>query len=131
MFKILKQIVETKKKINEDLDLDPEFNFFMAQRWISMISPQHCVVLNESTNSLHTGLKSKSEYAKLLQSIIPQNHIGHIKYIKKTKQSKDVNSNIINFLADALEISKREATQYAENNPGIVKSLKKHLGENK
>lgn len=129
MFEHLKHLIQTKQKLNQDLNLDSGFTPFMAQRWISMYNVDHAIVVNESTNRLYQGLPEKNYWYKMLQVLTPCNPYRYIKYIKKSKKEKQINSKYIDFVASSLEISKREASIFIANNSNVIKQLKKTLGD--
>lgn len=129
MFEHLKHLIQTKQSLKEDLTIDTSFTPFMAQRWISMHNITSCISINETTNRLYQGLLDKNSWYKMLQVVTPCNSYKYIKYIKKSKNNKAININHINFIADNLQISKKEAAEYITNNPNITKQLKKTLGE--
>lgn len=129
MFEHLKHLIQTKKVLKEDLVMDTSFTPFMAQRWLSMHSDEYCVSINESTNKLYQGLSDKNHWYMMLQTLVPCNSYKFIKYIKKTKNKQNVNDKYMNFVAENLQISKREALEIIESNPSILKQIKKTLGE--
>lgn len=129
MFEHLKHLIQTKQKLKEDLSIDTSFTPFMAQRWVSMYNADHCVIINETTNRLYQGLSDKNSWYKLLQTVTPCNPYKYIKYIKKSKTTKQINAKYIEFTATNLQISKREAEKYIINNPDLIEQLKRSLGE--
>lgn len=129
MFNHLKSIIETKKPLEEDLNLDSTFTPFIMQRWLSMYNEDFCVYLNETTNKLYGGLTNKNDWYKLFQSTLPSKPNKYIKYISKSKKTKSINDKYISFVAETLEISKREAEFILLSDSKLVKQLKNNLGE--
>jgi hypothetical protein len=129
MFKYLKDIIQTKKPLKDNLDLDAEFIPYMTQRWLSMYSKEYATILNHTTNSAYMAFESKNEWYKFLQVCLPCNPNKYIKYIKKNKKEKDLNDHLVTFLSQAQEISKREAREKLLADKTLFNNVKKALGE--
>jgi hypothetical protein len=129
MFERLKHLIQTKQELKEDLAMDTSFTPFMSQRWLSMYNREYCIRINDTTNRLYQGITDKNDWYRMLQMLVPCNSYRFIKYIKKKKNSKQLNHKYICFVAENLEISKREAEDFLNNNPFVIKQLKKSLGE--
>jgi hypothetical protein len=129
MFEHLKHLLQTKQQLKEDLNLDTSFTPFMAQRWISMCDSEKCLAVNETTNKLYQGINDKNSWYKILQVATSPTSNKYIKYIKKKQQSPSKIMKHIQFTANTLQISNKEAQTLLENNPDLMKQLKKNLGE--
>lgn len=129
MFEHLKHIIETKDNLDQDLNLDPTFVPFLAQRWVSMYNEKFCLDINETTNYVFRGLYDKNDWYKILQVCTPCNKNKFIKYIKKVKEKEDKDKDYIKFLSSTLEISNKEARETLQNTPSLKKQLKVSLGK--
>lgn len=132
IFDQLRDIVTDKQnKISEDFEYEKEFVPYMAQRWLSFYSNEFAQLLNSSTNVLWKGIEDKSIWYKLFTGIIPKSRFRSIKYIKKNKEAKTaavkIDKEMIIYLAERFELSKREIYSYIESGAIDVKSIKKQL----
>jgi hypothetical protein len=102
IFEHLKDILVTKK-VPQIYDT---YVPFLVTRWLSMISPPVCNILNETVNRYPC---EKEIHYKLLSCILPkQKYMSRIQYIKKLKkEDTDENKNIKTF-AQNIEVSERE-----------------------
>lgn len=106
IFDYIKDIT-TYKKGNLLLD---NYIPFLISRWLSFISPQICLAINESINCL--GNIDKNYHYKLLIKLYPKSKIQFIKYIKKIKEQKTEENDKISLVAQNLELSQREVKAY-------------------
>lgn len=107
IFDYIKDITTYK---NGTLPLD-EYVPFLINRWLSFISPQACIGINESVNCL--GNFEKGYHYKLLIKLFPKIKIPFIQYVKKIKQTEKEDAKV-ELLARNMEISIREAKQLLE-----------------
>lgn len=134
IFDQLRDIISDKtNKISEDCELEKEFVPFMVQRWLSFYSNNFAQLINNSSNVLWKSFDNKQIWYKFFWGIIPKNRFKNIKYIKKDKEAKiktKINDEIVSYLSERLELSKREINQYLELNILDIKTLKKQLENN-
>jgi hypothetical protein len=109
IFDYIKDIT-TYKKGNLPLE---EYIPFLINRWLSFISPQTCLGVNESVNIL--GNIDKNNHYKLLLSLLPKaKRVPYISYIKKIKEDSTKEDKNIDLLALNMEMSKREVKELLE-----------------
>ena len=108
IFDYIKDIT-TNKKGNLDLQ---EYIPFLTSRWLSFISSNSCLGINESVNSL--GNLDKEQHYKLLISLFPKSKVQFIKYIKRIKEEKTKEDDKVNLLASNAEVSRREIKELLE-----------------
>ena len=104
IFDYLKDIIVTKKG---DLPLD-QYVPYLVTRWLSFINP----IIAEFANALNTKvlLENKELHYKMLIAAIPKaKYAPRITYVKKVKEDEAKEDQRVSFLAQGLEISKREA----------------------
>ena len=102
-FDHLKNLLVHKKP---PVSLD-EYVPYMANRWLSFISPSSCRAINESVNSL--GNLDKNIHYKLLLTAFPQKKfMVRIPYVKKIKEEKEEKDFKILLLSKNLERSQKE-----------------------
>ena len=131
IFDQLKDIITDKQnKLSEDIEFEKEFVPFMTQRWLSFYSDQFAHLLNCSTNMLWRGIEEKPSWYKLFTGIIPKTKYRNIRYIKKNKEEKPrakIDKDVVIYLAERFNISKREVNEYIETGMIDVKQIKKQL----
>ena len=129
IFEQLKDIIETKENLLENsLEDESEFVPYLTQRWLSMFSPNYANIMNLSTNRMWRSMEDKQMWYKYFLCIIPKTHNRRIKYIKKpSKKRVAPNTEIIDFLAQEMELSKREIKLYIEQGYIDLKQTKKEL----
>lgn len=135
IFDQLKDIISDKEnKLSEDCEMEKEFVPFMTQRWLSFYSDQFAMMVNSSTNILWKAIDDKQIWYKLFTGVIPKSKFRSIKYIKKNKDAKvasvKIDTDIITYLAERFELSKKEITTYLESGTVDIKLLKKQLQNN-
>ena len=134
IFKLIADIIARKKgDLLQDIEDEKEFAPFMAQRWLSMYSPEFANIVNETTNSHWMVLETKQEWYRFFLLAIPKKPNRKINYIKKAKKSaaKGIEKDYIKFLAERLELSQKEIKDYIEMKGLTNTQLKKLLGVNK
>lgn len=90
-----------------------EYIPFLINRWLSFISPQSCMGVNESVNML--GNLDRNTHYKLLVKLFPKSKsVPFIKYVKKIKEEATKETNNISLIAQNMEMSKREINQLLE-----------------
>ena len=93
----------------DNIDDYGQYNPYMINRWLSMYSPSVATIINETN---------------FLVKVMPKQKPYRIRYIKKVKSEKDETSEVISFLSESLEISKREIRYYIESNNIDIEELK-------
>jgi len=102
-FDHLKNILVDKKEVSTLDSYVP----YMANRWLSFISPSSCQAINESVNSL--GNLDKNIHYKLMLSAFPkQKYMPRIPYIKKNKDKEKDKDPKVAILSKTLEKSQKE-----------------------
>ena len=115
IFDILNDILFTKKgNLLQNVDDEAAFNNYMINRWISMYSPNLAVVINNTTNWMHSVFETKQQYYKFISTIIPKVKRRHIPYIKKSKKDDVDGIENLELIAKRLELSQREIKSYYE-----------------
>lgn len=131
IFEQLKDIISEKRnKLEEDCELEKEFVPFMTQRWLSFYSPQFAQIVNCSSNVLWKAIDEKQLWYKLFSGIIPKSKFRSIEYVKKNKEEKPsikIDKEIVTYLAESFELSKKEIQKYLESGTVDTKLLKKQL----
>ena len=106
-------LYENTKDIPVDKDPDSSYSSYMLCRWMSMYSPEIATLLNDTANWLYPIFTTKNDSYTFLHNIIPCQSFRRINYIKKSKQDHDnSHDEIIQSIAESLEISKREVNVY-------------------
>ena len=117
VFDYINDILFHKKGISSSCEDNP-FNGYLANRWISMYSPELATVVNNSTNWLYSIFETKEQYYKFLFTITPRVKQKYIRYIKKVKPGEEdkEKEEEISLIAKNLELSKREVKMYLDIN---------------
>lgn len=125
IFNQLKDVLEKKSgTLLDDTDMYSDFSPYLICRWLSMYDPNIAELLNNTTNQCYAGLNNKDQWYKLLLTIVPKSRYRYIKYIKKSKQEKNIDDDIISKLSDNLEISKREVEEILNHSQTDMKKIK-------
>jgi hypothetical protein len=117
MFEYLNKILfKTKTPDTTNLDENSEFQPYLVQRWCSMYSPEVTILLNQTSNTHWSTLQGNTEWFNYLHGVIPKTRFKRISYIKKKKdtESKTVQKQTVQKVANNLEISSREVSSYIE-----------------
>ena len=116
IFDYLNDILFTKKGNKmTNVDDESDFNQFMINRWCSMYSPNMAVIINSTTNRLHSIFTTKNDFYKFVSTILPRVKFKRIHYIKKNKSNENADEfKNVDLLAKRLEISEREIKSYYE-----------------
>ena len=121
---------EKRNALADDVEMEKEFSPFLMQRWMSFYSNPFAMLVNSSTNKLWKGIEDKQTWYKLFTGVIPRSKFKNIRYIKKTKDAKTgvkIDKEIVTYLAERFEISKKEISSYLESGTVDIKLLKKQL----
>jgi hypothetical protein len=112
IFDFISSVLFTKKKsCLNSVDEESEFSPFMLNRWCSMYSTTTATFSN-IINKYIGVFENKKDLYSLFVAVMPKVSSKRISYIKKVKEDKkDANSDI-EFLANNLELSKREIAEY-------------------
>ncbi len=131
IFDQLRDIITDKRNtLADDVEMEKEFVPYIVQRWLSFYSNQFAVLVNSSTNRLWKGIEDKQTWYKLFTGITPRAKVRNVRYIKKTKETKTsikIDKEIVTYLAERFEISKKEVSSYLESGTIDIKLLKKQL----
>lgn len=134
IFDQLRDVITDKRNmLSEDCELEKEFVPYMMQRWLSFYSNHFASIMNSSVNVLWNSVDEKQMWYKLFLGVIPKSRFRNIKYIKKDKEAKKaakIDKEMITYLAERFELSRKEITEYLESGTVDVKSLKKQLQNN-
>lgn len=93
-------------KNNKTQPKDYQPSYFLLNRWISMTTPQCCLILNSTTNRWLKSLKD-FEFGLFYYNILPK-HGKRIDYIKKKNKETEEKLEDIKNIAERLECSVRE-----------------------
>lgn len=104
IFDYINDITVTKKG---NLPLD-EYVPYIVTRFLSFIDPSLALLLNEF-NKQELLMDKQAHYRALLAIVPAFRRSPRIKYVKKQKEDKEKENPKIALLAQALEISQREA----------------------
>ena len=113
---INKVLYKTKGPDTSNIKESNEFVPYMVQRWCSMYSPQIATLVNCTSNRMWSVLDNKEIWFNYMHGIIPQCKFKRIVYIKKKKEAEAAvkNKDTLLKVANSLEISSREVSQYIE-----------------
>jgi len=135
LFKILDSICVTKKRLPPEFIEDNWVGGYMITRWISFlnIGDEQKGVLLSYLNTLSTDMfvDKYDQYLYYLYSI-PQTKYTRYKYISKGAKKKPLKRDldyekVLKFLAESLEISKREAKYYIDEEYINFDNIKKSI----
>jgi hypothetical protein len=112
VFDIIGDILFTKKgNCLVTVDQESEFQPYIVNRWLSMYSPlvaKHSNILNK-----YLGIfDNKKDLYNLFMAVFPKMSYKKINYVKKIKEKKEEQDENIALIANNLELSEREITQY-------------------
>jgi hypothetical protein len=113
---INKVLYKTKGPDTSNIKESEEFVPYMVQRWCSMYSPQIASLINCTSNRLWSALDDKELWFNYMHGVLPPCKFKRICYIKKKKDTELVakNKETVLKVANSLEISSREVSQYIE-----------------
>lgn len=98
------------------------FSPYLIQRWISMISPNICNFINETSNSQFNSILESQEFHDYILSTIPKLKKTKIKYIKKSKDIKDYED--LKSHASYLKMSIAELKELLKIDPDFIEDQK-------
>lgn len=89
----------------------------MINRYLSFVSPSTCILVNNFFNQMDSfPFESIEERYAKVNAVFPNVGKRYIKYKRKAATEKKIEKNIseddIKYLADLLEISRREVSDY-------------------
>lgn len=115
IFDFIKSILFTKKRIDFNVDDEPQFNAYMLNRWISMYSAEMVDVVNSTGNMYAKNLPNKEAQYEWYFNLFPRMRFKKIQYLKKIKaEQKEASDDNIAIIAKNNEISQRELLLYKE-----------------
>lgn len=121
MFNYLNGILYKSTTDLSNIDVDPDFQPFLVQRWSTMYSADIAILINETTNRYWQSLSDNTTWYKLLDTTIPKCRYKKLIYLKKPKKEvADKNKDSIQKIAAKLEISSREVISYIKTNNLII-----------
>lgn len=102
-----------------------EFIPYLAQKYISGVSPQYCDFINSLLNNRLSVWKDEQEILDFLTLIIPKKSNVYFKYFKTSPLKKEDMAKIdLDYLSETLEISKRELYGMIKDFPEVAEELK-------
>ena len=116
-FDNLKNIIYTKDKelINQELDYK-NFSIFMMNKWLSFYSDDMCEYINKLSNTNSKVFDDQRDWYKFLFVTIPPLKFKKINYIKKISEKEEkLDGDVIEFLANKMEMSQKEVREYVIN----------------
>lgn len=112
IFDFITSTLFTKKKnCLNSVDEEGEFSPYMLNRWCSMYSPTVATFSNIINKYLGIFEEKKDLYS-LFVAVMPKVSSRRISYIKKAKEEKKEENNDLKMIANNLELSQREISQY-------------------
>ena len=116
IFDYLNDILFTKRGNSlQNVDEESGFNVYMLNRWISMYSPPLAIVINNTTNWMHSVFETKQQYYQFVSKVLPRVNRKRIHYIKKAKNDDpEPATDNTKLMAKRLELSEREIKSYYE-----------------
>jgi len=112
IFDFISSVLFTKKKTClNTVDEEGEFSPYMLNRWCSMYSPSTATFSNILNKYLGI-FENKKDLYNLFVAVMPKVSSKRISYIKKVKEEKKEENNDIEMLANNLELSQREISEY-------------------
>jgi hypothetical protein len=112
IFDFITSVLVTKQKnCLNSVDEESEFSPYMLNRWLSMYSPSVALCSNVLNKYLSV-FESKKDLYSLFISVMPKVASKRISYIKKVKEEKKEENTDIAKIAQNLELSEREISQY-------------------
>ena len=133
IFEFINDILYKKKgTLLKKKELEPEFQPYMIQRWLSMHSNINARILAATTNKMYKCIDDKSSWYKLFLSTIPKSKFKRYRYIKKVSSQidkKDEMEKAIELVAAQKQVSKREVREYVKEFGLDLTELKKRLKE--
>lgn len=110
-FKVLDSVI-TKSDIDFSLTED-NYQQFLINRYLSFISPQACILVNQVFNDMSSfPFETQEEQYRLTKAVFPKMRKQFIKYKRKPSVEKlkelEITDEEIEALASMLEVSKRE-----------------------
>jgi hypothetical protein len=82
---------------------------YLVQKYISGVSPEHCMLVNSILNNKLRVWKDEQEIYDFLKLIIPKKNNTYFKYFSPSKKVKDSEiKGDLDYLSQTMEISKRE-----------------------
>ena len=104
IFDYIKDIIVTKRG---DLPLE-HYSPYIINRWLSFINPDITSAIAQFNSRIF--LENKEMHYKTMMQLFPKmKHCPRITYVKKKKEEQQEEDPKIKAIAEALEISKREA----------------------
>ena len=103
-----------KKKCLDNIVDEGDYSPFMVNRWISMYSPEYCVLINNTVNWMHPVLETKTDHYKFIHAVLPKAKWKRINYVKKKKPDDSEQKQDVSALASTLELSEREVKYLQE-----------------
>jgi hypothetical protein len=110
IFDFLNSILFSKKKICINDENKNTYVPYLINRWLSFYSKDITNIINQSVNR-YTNLTRDEHYA-FLKNILPKLPFKRLEYVKKKKEEKTKQDEMVDLLAKNLELSKREINQY-------------------
>lgn len=110
-------------KIQEEINSCDEWSSFLIQRYISVVSPAHCNMINTILNGKLRNWEDSQEIYHFLKCVIPKNKVYNFDYIWKKKEAPVELKVDVENICKSLEISQKEFYDIAKNFPDILKDL--------
>jgi len=105
------------------LSKSDQFSAYMICRWISMVSPEYCVVINEIYNKKWDAFMDDQMIFDYLKLVLPKRKIYGTKYIKRSKPvtSKKTDDAIIKHIATMWQRTTDEVKNILQFYPEAIK----------
>jgi len=115
-----KDIITDKEfhKINQGDNFQP----YLIQKYISAISPDHCILINEILNTKLKNWKDDQEIYDFLKCIMPKAKECNIRYFKTAPEKKEYKVDLKG-ISESLEISMKELKEMLDYFPDLIKTM--------
>lgn len=126
IFDFLNDIIACKTgNLIENFEDKKLYQSYLVNRWLSFYNSSSCTFINETVNRYWNIILQDEQYRFLVETF-PKNKVKRISYIKKIREEADPKrKELIEFLAQKLELSQREVEDYLNSDKLDVKGLQK------
>lgn len=106
------------------LETSDSFVPFLIQKYISGVSPEHCVLVNSTLNTKIANWTDNQEVFNFLKIIIPKKKKALFKYFGKKALPTTDNKIDIDYLAENLELPVHEVKELFDIFPELCENFK-------
>ena len=115
-FDNLKNIIYNKDRSLLEGELDyKNFSLYMINKWISFYSNEMCGIINKLSNTSNKVFDDNKYWYKFLFGVIPTLRYRRINYVRRNiDKPNKVSIEVLSFLANQMELSQREVSEYVK-----------------